>query len=852
MGSFLSGATGTGNGFQAQAPLQQHFNENLDQNRNQFNQTFQNQNALAQQLQQQAMGQGPNPAQIQLQQATNRNIQQNAGFLSSQKGLSPALAARLAAQNQAQVGQQAAGQGALMGAQQQLNAQGALANVYGQQSQGAQNMYGANQGAIGNYNSALNGQSQVNAGVASGNQQMAGKLAGGLLGGVGAKLGFADGGMVPHYASGGFTQGFMSGFNGAPMQPAWQTATQPQITPYFDVPGAIKNTVGGWFSNHADQNAMVGGPMDQEQAPMQQPLMASEGATVPGQAEVRGDSLKNDTQPAMLSPGEIVIPRHITMHANAPELAAKFVELELAKHGHDSKKNFSEGGVVNKVKEFLGNDSMSQATKEGELKNRNSSDPRNAPVYYPNNGGSSKNYAEGGEVPLALDPKAPAIDVSFNPNQALTSSASEQIAPDYRNMIMGGDPNPSNVMGTDFNKSMVQEAKLLPPEPEISVGQGPANSPMKRLSEKYGQQSSGAGAIDMHTKALEGLAKENTEATRDRNYQASQQQFDVDTDRQMAYDSYKSGKVDPEHYFNSLSTGGKMRTAVGLILGGLGSGLTGQPNAALEMLNKHIDNDIKAQTMDMDKNKNLVAMNFDRSKDLRAATEMARIQQRDLISDKLNEVETNSKDPLVRQRAQAVRTQLQLQNEQASMQLKMYRQMSQSNGQGGQGAEQYLQTLRMTNPAMAKEIESRYVPGVGIATIPVTPEIRTKLEGHAQMESAIKDLQHFVNNNTTIVPGTPLYNQGAQKALVLQSLIREGKLGTVYREGEQPLLDKFMTSNPAGALKMLKTIPQLNELLASNQREAAITRKSYGLPSGQGGVDELRKNYRASSFKKAK
>ncbi len=48
----------------------------------------------------------------------------------------------------------------------------------------------------------------------------------------------------------------------------------------------------------------------------------SDGGKVPGRAEVFGDDSRNDTVRAMLSPGEIVIPRS---HASSPESAADFV-----------------------------------------------------------------------------------------------------------------------------------------------------------------------------------------------------------------------------------------------------------------------------------------------------------------------------------------------------------------------------------------------------------------------------------------------------------------------------------------------------------------------------------------------
>lgn len=50
-----------------------------------------------------------------------------------------------------------------------------------------------------------------------------------------------------------------------------------------------------------------------------------EGGEVPGEASVPGDSVKNDTVPAFLSPGEVVIPRSIMEGEHADERAAGFV-----------------------------------------------------------------------------------------------------------------------------------------------------------------------------------------------------------------------------------------------------------------------------------------------------------------------------------------------------------------------------------------------------------------------------------------------------------------------------------------------------------------------------------------------
>ena len=66
----------------------------------------------------------------------------------------------------------------------------------------------------------------------------------------------------------------------------------------------------------------------------------SDGGQVPGRAPVFGDDEANDTVPAMLSPGEVVIPRSIS---HDPDAAADFVRSLNAQKGVP---HFAEGGVA--------------------------------------------------------------------------------------------------------------------------------------------------------------------------------------------------------------------------------------------------------------------------------------------------------------------------------------------------------------------------------------------------------------------------------------------------------------------------------------------------------------------------
>lgn len=259
---------------------------------------FQQQQALANQLANQSAGGGPNPAQDQLAQNTAQNVAQQAALMGSQRGTSanPGLLARQAAMQGAGIQQQAAGQAATLGAQQQLASQQALmqqqnalqgvaANQVNNQAQ-QQNQYGQMaQNQQGTLFNQLNAQNQVQAGEAANMNNVNSGIESTNL-----------------HERDALAQGAMNAASSALTKKAHGGMIQPKskVVHYLSCGGAVANM--------------------------------KEGGSVAGQAKISGDSLKNDTQPAMLSPGEIVIPRSITMHPNAAVLAAKFVAQELAKH----------------------------------------------------------------------------------------------------------------------------------------------------------------------------------------------------------------------------------------------------------------------------------------------------------------------------------------------------------------------------------------------------------------------------------------------------------------------------------------------------------------------------------------
>lgn len=85
----------------------------------------------------------------------------------------------------------------------------------------------------------------------------------------------------------------------------------------------------------------------------------SDGGPVPGRPQMFGDDEANDTVPAMLSPGEIVIPRS---HAGSPEAAAEFVRsLHAARRG--GVQHFADGGMPGDSDPFGGGWDISTGTE---------------------------------------------------------------------------------------------------------------------------------------------------------------------------------------------------------------------------------------------------------------------------------------------------------------------------------------------------------------------------------------------------------------------------------------------------------------------------------------------------------
>lgn len=103
--------------------------------------------------------------------------------------------------------------------------------------------------------------------------------------------------------------------------------------------------------------------------------------------------------------------------------------------------------------------------------------------------------------------------------------------------------------------------------------------------------------------------------------------------QQKLLDAYANGKIDPNHYQESMGTGRKVATAIGLLLGGISGGLNGTGvNPAAKFLQDQISRDIEAQKSSLDQKRTILGANRELYQDKQLAENATRMNMNDIYS----------------------------------------------------------------------------------------------------------------------------------------------------------------------------------------------------------------------------
>lgn len=146
-----------------------------------------------------------------------------------------------------------------------------------------------------------------------------------------------------------------------------------------------------------------------------------------------------------------------------------------------------------------------------------------------------------------------------------------------------------------------------------------------------------------------------------------------------------TAQIDPNRMYNNMGTAGKISASIGLILGGIGAGLTHGENAALKVINNAIDHDIDAQKANIDKTSSLYKMNLEKFRDSRAAHDATKLQLLTAADLKMKQAEQTAKSAEAAAALKMSRGQLQQQMAPLMMQQAMRQVDMQLTGSGGSG-----------------------------------------------------------------------------------------------------------------------------------------------------------------------
>jgi hypothetical protein len=286
-GGIIDGADAN-NTFSPGSPYNQAYIDQLLGNQNNI---YNQQQSLAAVLSDQMNGKGPNPAQTQYMANTQNNIANAQGMIASQRGLNPALAARMGSNQASKENANASFGSAILQQKQQLAAQDDYNNLLNQMQAGNvnyQNMFNTMYGA---------------------RQQAAGAIA-------------------------GQNSAQRAGMAGMITMPLGNFAGQSAMTS-----GGGASTTGGATNTGASTAAGSSGPANAATMSEVGEAALYSGGFVSGKANVPGDSPQNDTVDIKASPGEIVIPRSM---AHDPEKAKEFIDHLLKEDGGKKKTEYGE------------------------------------------------------------------------------------------------------------------------------------------------------------------------------------------------------------------------------------------------------------------------------------------------------------------------------------------------------------------------------------------------------------------------------------------------------------------------------------------------------------------------------
>lgn len=243
-----------------------------------------------------------------------------------------------------------------------------------------------------------------------------------------------------------------------------------------------------------------------------------------------------------------------------------------------------------------------------------------------------------------------------------------------------------------------------------------------------------------------------------------------------------TGKVNPRQFIDNMSTGDKISTGIGLVIGGMGAGLTHSPNLAFQYLQSQIDRDIESQKANLGKNQNLLSLNLQQQGNLGHAMEAQRIQMQDIVAHELIQKADESGNPIAAANAQSIAGMFLQKKGEMQQNLSIQKAMLGSGGSPDDQMKKRIQFLYANGKSdFAKQLEEKYLPGSGTASVPITPENRKQLDTFNKLDQTYQEAQDYLNKSRVIGAGFQNANKAKGQAIMTNIELTMGELQDLGR-----------------------------------------------------------------------
>lgn len=177
-------------------------------------------------------------------------------------------------------------------------------------------------------------------------------------------------------------------------------------------------------------------------------------------------------------------------------------------------------------------------------------------------------------------------------------------------------------------------------------------------------------------------------------------------------DDYMNERIDPMAVWNDKSVPGKISSAIGLILGGIGGGLTRQENPALKFLQYQIDKSVEAQKMRLGRYPTLLQNNLNQTNNMRQAMETTRAQIAEITAKKLEKAAAMYGDEVAAAQAMQAAGKIRQTMVAGPMMRSNVMALATSPSMTGSKINQLINQTSGLMPEVANDIRERYVPTV--------------------------------------------------------------------------------------------------------------------------------------------